>query len=57
MIKTKRERLEKQKRLKEIATLIAALKLERAKIEMDIVEYREGTEPPLKYGWDAKSVS
>jgi len=50
MIKSKKEKSEKQERLKEIAILIAALKSERAKIEMDIVEYREGTDPPSNMG-------
>lgn len=40
MIKTKKERLKKQERLREIAKLIMDLKLERDKIEMDIVEYK-----------------
>ena len=38
----KEERLEKQARLREIAKLIWDLKLERDKIEMDIVEYNGG---------------
>lgn len=56
MIKSKKERSEKQERLKEIAALIEALKSERAKIEMDIVEYRERTEPLFNYEWGLKSL-
>lgn len=45
MIENKEERLEKQARLREIAKLIMDLKLERDKIEIDIVEYK-GDEYP-----------
>lgn len=48
MITSKKERSKKQERLKDIAELIAALKLERDEIEMDIVEYNgDGYPTPL----------
>ena len=48
MITSKKERLEKQERLREIAKLLANLKLERDEIEMDIVEYNvDGYPTPI----------
>ena len=48
MITNKKERLKKQERLREIAKLLMDLKLERDKIEMDIVEYKgDGYPTPL----------
>ena len=48
MITSKKERLEKQERLKDIAELIAALKSERDEIEMDFVEYKaDGYPTPI----------